>query len=70
MAVLGAALVMYVKMRSFLAVDQLVRIYREVSRDLFCAACTPGSLVVCKIYAWLRGCRHFQKQHMCHLYGR
>ena len=35
MTVLGVALVMYVKMRSFLAVDQLVRIYREVSRDLF-----------------------------------
>ena len=26
---------MYVKMRSFLAVDQLVRIYREVSRHIF-----------------------------------
>ena len=35
MMVLGVALVMYVKMRSFLAVDQLVRIYREVSRDMF-----------------------------------
>ena len=30
MIVLGMALVMYVKARSFLAVDQLVRIYREV----------------------------------------
>ena len=36
MMVLGVALVMYVKMRSFLAVDQLVRIYREVSTALFC----------------------------------
>ena len=34
MTVLGVALVMYVKMRSFLAVDQLVRIYREVSRAI------------------------------------
>ena len=31
MIVLGVALVTYVKARSFLAVDQLVRIYREVS---------------------------------------
>ena len=35
MTVLGVALVMYVKMRSFLAVDQLVRIYREVSTAMF-----------------------------------
>ena len=34
MMVLGVALVIYVKMRSFLAVDQLVRIYREVSWQL------------------------------------
>ncbi len=34
MIVLGVALVIYVKMRSFLAVDQLVRIYREVSWQL------------------------------------
>ena len=31
---LGVALVIYVKTRAFLAVDQLVRIYREVSRVL------------------------------------
>jgi hypothetical protein len=31
MILLGVALVIYVKLRSFLAVDQLVRIYREVS---------------------------------------
>ena len=35
MIVLGVALVIYVKTRSFLAVDQLVRIYREVS-SVFC----------------------------------
>ena len=34
MMVLGVALVIYVKLRSFLAVDQLVRIYREVSRTV------------------------------------
>ena len=35
MMVLGVALVIYVKLRSFLAVDQLVRIYREVSKAFF-----------------------------------
>lgn len=32
MIVLGVALAIYVKTRSFLAVDQLVRIYREASQ--------------------------------------
>lgn len=34
MIVLGVALVIYVKLRSFLAVDQLVRIYREVNKTV------------------------------------
>lgn len=40
MVVLGVALVIYVKARSFLAVDQLVRIYREVSRPLHDILCS------------------------------
>ena len=55
MTVLGVALVMYVKMRSFLAVDQLVRIYREVSRDIVCASYTAESCRMPKkcLIAWL-----------------
>lgn len=44
MMALGVALVMYVKARSFLAVDQLVRIYREVSRALQDGQCFLTSL--------------------------
>ena len=41
MMALGVALVMYVKARSFLAVDQLVRIYREVSQSAARQAVLP-----------------------------
>ena len=60
MMVLGVALVMYVKMRSFLAVDQLVRIYREVSRDIACASYTAESCRMPKgcLTAWLLAFSH------------